>query len=85
MQRLIGKHMQSLRELSADNIISILLSGIIAGIVTLISSVSFAALIFNGALTPYSLRNHHSHRHCSSGRVTVQPVERRPTRGGIAR
>ncbi len=53
MQRLIGKHMQSLRELSADNIISILLSGIIAGIVTLISSVSFAALIFNGALTPY--------------------------------
>jgi len=42
-----------LQELSADRIISILLSGIIAGIVTLISSVSFAALIFNGVLTPF--------------------------------
>jgi SulP family sulfate permease len=45
--------MQSLREMTADRVISILLSGIIAGIVTLISSVSFAALIFHGALTPY--------------------------------
>ncbi len=39
--------------MTADRVISILLSGVIAGIVTLISSVSFAALIFNGALTPY--------------------------------
>jgi sulfate permease, SulP family len=36
-----------------DRITSILLAGIIAGIVTLISSVSFAALIFHGELTPY--------------------------------
>ena len=39
--------------MTADRITSILLAGIIAGIVTLISSVSFAALIFHGALTPY--------------------------------
>jgi sulfate permease, SulP family len=39
--------------LTADRAISILLSGVIAGVVTLISSVSFAALIFKGALTPY--------------------------------
>ena len=45
--------MQSLRELNADSVTSILLAGIIAGIVTLISSVSFAALIFHGELTPY--------------------------------
>ena len=45
--------MQGLREMSVDRAISILLAGIIAGIVTLISSVSFAALIFNGQLTPY--------------------------------
>jgi SulP family sulfate permease len=45
--------MQALREMTADRIISILLAGVIASIVTLISSVSFAALIFHGALTPY--------------------------------
>ena len=45
--------MQALREMSAERAISILLAGIIAGLVTLISSVSFAALIFNGALTPF--------------------------------
>lgn len=45
--------MQALRELNVDSITSILLAGIIAGIVTLISSVSFAALIFHGELTPY--------------------------------
>lgn len=39
--------------MSADRVISILLAGIIAGTVTLISSVSFAALIFNGALAPF--------------------------------
>ncbi len=39
--------------MNADSIASILLAGIVAGIVTLISSVSFAALIFHGALTPY--------------------------------
>ena len=39
--------------MSVDRVISILLSGIIAGVVTLISSVSFAALIFNGVLTPF--------------------------------
>tara|TARA_R110002124_G_scaffold12051_1_gene57478 strand:+ start:5095 stop:7311 length:2217 start_codon:yes stop_codon:yes gene_type:complete len=42
-----------LRNLNADDFMSILLAGIIAGIVTLISSVSFAALIFHGELTPY--------------------------------
>jgi sulfate permease, SulP family len=42
-----------LRGLSADSVTSILLSGIIAGVVTLITSVSFAALIFNGKLTPF--------------------------------
>jgi sulfate permease, SulP family len=45
--------MQSLRDLNADSIISILLSGIIAGMVVLISSVSFAALIFSGELAPF--------------------------------
>lgn len=45
--------MTALQELNADRIVSILLAGIIAGIVTLISSVSFAALIFHGELTPY--------------------------------
>jgi len=39
--------------MTADRVISILLAGIIAGIVTLISSVSFAALIFHSALTAY--------------------------------
>jgi len=39
--------------MTADRVIAILLAGIIAGIVTLISSVSFAALIFHSALTPY--------------------------------
>jgi hypothetical protein len=41
------------RELNAQRITSVLLAGLIAGIVTLISSVSFAALIFNGVLAPY--------------------------------
>lgn len=45
--------MLALRELNADHVTSILLAGIIAGTVTLISSVSFAALIFHGELTPY--------------------------------
>jgi SulP family sulfate permease len=45
--------MQALRELSADRIISILLAGIIAGTITLISCVSFAVLIFSGKLTPF--------------------------------
>lgn len=42
-----------LRELNGERVIAILLAGIIAGIVTLISSVSFAALMFNGKLTPF--------------------------------
>jgi len=41
------------RELNADRVLSVLLAGIIAGMVTLVSSVSFAALIFNGALTSF--------------------------------
>jgi sulfate permease, SulP family len=53
IQSFFEKSRHALQELSADRIISILLSGIIAGVVTLISSVSFAALIFNGALTPF--------------------------------
>ncbi|HEY6130533.1 MAG TPA: SulP family inorganic anion transporter, partial [Halioglobus sp.] len=53
IQRLIEESRQTLRELTADRVTSILLAGIIAGVVTLISSVSFAALIFNGALTPF--------------------------------
>jgi SulP family sulfate permease len=40
-------------KLSVDRVVSILLAGTIAGIVTLISSVSFAALMFSGKLTPY--------------------------------
>ncbi|MEH6584782.1 MAG: SulP family inorganic anion transporter, partial [Halioglobus sp.] len=39
--------------LSAERIVSIGLAGLIAGIVTLITSVSFAALMFNGKLTPF--------------------------------
>ncbi len=42
-----------LREFSADRVIAILLAGIIAGLVTLITSVSFAALMFNGKLAPF--------------------------------
>ena len=45
--------MQALRELNAERVVSILLAGIIAGLVTLISSVSFAALIFHGELSPF--------------------------------
>ncbi|MEH6518318.1 MAG: SulP family inorganic anion transporter [Halioglobus sp.] len=45
--------MNLLRGLNADSIVSILLAGTIAGIVTLISSVSFAALMFSGKLTPF--------------------------------
>ncbi|MBK6736589.1 MAG: SLC26A/SulP transporter family protein [Haliea sp.] len=50
---LVKKAKLALQELNADSITSILLAGIIAGIVALISSVSFAALIFHGELTPY--------------------------------
>jgi SulP family sulfate permease len=53
IQGFIEHSRQALRELNADRVISILLAGIIAGVITLISSVSFAALIFSGALTPY--------------------------------
>ena len=45
--------MNFLRELNVERVTSVLLAGLIAGIVTLISSVSFAALIFNGVLAPY--------------------------------
>ena len=40
-------------ELNAEKVISIVLSGTIAGVVTLITSVSFAALMFNGVLAPF--------------------------------
>lgn len=42
-----------LREFNAERVIAILLAGIIAGLVTLITSVSFAALMFNGKLAPF--------------------------------
>lgn len=42
-----------LRELNAERVIAILLAGIIAGLVTLITSVSFAALMFSGKLAPF--------------------------------
>ena len=45
--------MNFLGELNVERVTSVLLAGLIAGIVTLISSVSFAALIFNGVLAPY--------------------------------
>jgi SulP family sulfate permease len=45
--------MQALRGLNAHNATAILLAGFVTGVVTLISSVSFAALIFHGKLTPY--------------------------------
>lgn len=45
--------MNFLRELNAQRVTSVVLAGLIAGIVTLISSVSFAALIFNGVLAPH--------------------------------
>jgi SulP family sulfate permease len=45
--------MAGFRELTADRVVSIVLAGLIAGVVTLITSVSFAALIFNGKLTPF--------------------------------
>ena len=45
--------MNFLRDLNAQRLTSVVLAGLTAGIVTLISSVSFAALIFNGKLAPY--------------------------------
>jgi SulP family sulfate permease len=45
--------MKVLAGVTPQDIASILLAGIIAGMVTLISSVSFAALIFNGTLSQY--------------------------------
>jgi SulP family sulfate permease len=45
--------MHALRGFNADRVTAILLAGLVAGLVTLISSVSFAALIFHGKLTPY--------------------------------
>jgi SulP family sulfate permease len=45
--------MKVLADVTPQDIASILLAGIIAGMVTLISSVSFAALIFNGTLSQY--------------------------------
>ena len=53
VQRYIEESLSALREFNAERIISIVLAGTIAGIVTLISSVSFAALMFNGKLTPF--------------------------------
>ena len=41
------------RDMTADKAVAILLSGVIAGVVSLISCVSFAALMFNGALSGY--------------------------------
>ncbi|MEH6590031.1 MAG: SulP family inorganic anion transporter [Halioglobus sp.] len=48
-----GKTFGFMRDLNGESLITILLAGVIAGIVTLISSVSFAALMFNGQLTPF--------------------------------
>ena len=52
-----GQTMEQVRsafvELNAEQVISIVLSGTIAGVVTLITSVSFAALMFNGVLAPF--------------------------------
>ena len=45
--------MHSIRTMTTDKFFSILLAGAIVGIVTLISSVSFAALIFSGKLSPF--------------------------------
>ena len=45
--------MKPFEELTGQNIVAILLAGLIAGVVTLIMSVSFAALIFNGDLAPF--------------------------------
>ena len=52
-ERMLGNSMNTLREFNAERIVSILLAGVIAGVVTLISSVSFAALMFNGKLAPF--------------------------------
>ena len=51
--RITAKAVDALRELNAERVTAIVLAGTIAGIVTLISSVSFAALMFNGRLTPF--------------------------------
>ena len=47
-QRLFARPVKAFRELNAETLTAILLAGTIAGVVTLISSVSFAALMFNG-------------------------------------
>ena len=52
-QRITGESVRALREFNGETVTSILLAGAIAGVVTLISSVSFAALMFNGKLTPF--------------------------------
>ena len=51
--RITAKAVDALREFNAERVTAIVLAGTIAGIVTLISSVSFAALMFNGKLTPF--------------------------------
>jgi len=48
-----GETLSFMRDLNGERLIAIVLAGFISGIVTLISSVSFAALMFNGKLTPF--------------------------------
>ncbi|MEM1153342.1 MAG: SulP family inorganic anion transporter [Pseudomonadota bacterium] len=50
---MLAQEIRALRQYSASTILSIVLAGAIAGVVTLISSVSFAALMFNGELSPF--------------------------------
>jgi sulfate permease, SulP family len=53
LQQMVKDTRSGLAELNAEQVISIVLSGTIAGVVTLITSVSFAALMFNGVLAPF--------------------------------
>jgi sulfate permease, SulP family len=49
----VAQSQEFVRELTAERALAIVLSGLIAGVVSLISCVSFAALMFNGQLSPF--------------------------------
>lgn len=52
-QHYLKESLKEWHELNVERVIAILLAGTIAGVVTLISCVSFAALMFGGELTPF--------------------------------
>lgn len=53
LQALTAQSQAFFRDMTADRLFAVVLSGLIAGVVSLISCVSFAALMFNGVLGDY--------------------------------